>query len=229
MARQTATDLLRRVRKRLGNPPSDEITDTDILRFLNLALMETISGICATGSIPQLLTSTTVTTVSGTAEYELSATDVIKIVSARNTTDSIPMQSIDVDDYNRFQPSSTLSTGSPVYWFISGRGSSGGDNVKLFPCPDGVKSIVFDYLKKPTELVTSPAATSPILPETYDQAIIDLAVRIGYPELDRIAEAMIAGSLSKTSMGASKRTSPTGSSVVWGTQSRISDYTSSKD
>ena len=225
MARQTATDFIRRVRKRLGNPTSSEITDTDILRFINLAQVRIASSICATGSIPQLATTTTVTTVSGTAEYELSDTDIIKIVSARNTTDSIPMRSIDVDDYNLFQPSTTLALGSPVYWFISGLGSSGGYNVKFWPCPDGVKSVVLDYLKKPTELVTSPAATSPVLPETYDEAIVDLAVRIGYPELDRVPEAMIAGALVKDSIGASKRAAPTGSATVWGSMSKISEYT----
>lgn len=225
MARQTATDLLRRLRKRLGNPTADEVSNTDLLRFLNLAQIRVASELSRFESLPYLEASTSVTASSGTEEYELSVSDVIRIVSARNVTDGIPMEWITRDDYNRFQPSSTLSTGSPVYFFVSGIGSNSRPQVTLYPCPDGTKTITFDYYKKPTELVTSPTATSSILPEVYDEAIVAIAVEIGMPEMDRMQDAIIADRVGSAGYRSAKRSTPDASSIVWGVESPIASVT----
>jgi len=184
MARMTASDLVTFVRKGMGNPTTDEWTDTEILRFINLAQVR----IAETHKPPEVISSTTITTTSGTYDYELTATDVIEITDVRNSTDGLRMKKGCLDDWLRDEQNSSISTGTVQRYIEFGIGANSRPNLRLWQCPDGTKTITVYYIKKPTELVTSPAATSSILREQWDEYILKAAVEIGL-ELDQQRQA----------------------------------------
>lgn len=201
MARMTATDLVSYVRKALGNPTTTELADTDLLRFINLAQVR----VAMTHKPPELLTSTTLTTAAGTYDYEVSATDVLHIVDARNATDGMRIKPGSLEDWIRDNQDSTVQQGAITRWIEYGVGANGRPNIRLHMAPDAVYSVAIYYLKKPTELVTSPTATTSILREQWDEVILSYAVEIGQSILQQQANAaatrQLAGSVEGRASG----------------------------
>ena len=170
MSRMTAEDIVNTTRRTLGNPDTDTLSDTDILRYLNQVYYR-LSG---RFDHPELRSITTVATVSGTAEYELSATDIASFLDAVDTTNTSPIVMISQDMYYQWD-SGVGTTGTPTHFFVSGS-SSNALKVTFYPKPDSVCTIVFPYIKRPAELVLSPTPTSPILNEAWDEALLSATV-----------------------------------------------------
>ena len=86
MARMTATDFVGFTRKRMGNPSTDEWTDSELLRFVNMAQERVAlgSGIATLETYEDL----SVTAALG-ATYEFAASDIMYITSVKNTTTGI--------------------------------------------------------------------------------------------------------------------------------------------
>lgn len=175
MARLTADDMVSIVRDSLGGETSETISDTRILRFINQSYLELASQY----QYDQLRSSTTITTVSGTADYELSVDTVLKIDDIIDGTNNNRLQAMNERQYNQFTQGGTQS-GTPDYWFINGVGSNDRFQVTLWPTPAGAYSLTVDITIKPTELVKSPTATSTIIPEQWDDSIIYRAVARGW-------------------------------------------------
>lgn len=171
MARRTATDFINEVRDNAGGETSETLSDTRILRWVN----EEYKTICAKYAFQQLKDAETVTTVSGTASYELTEPDILQIEDVLDTTNGLYLRPISEYQYNTYvQGIPADSTGEPVYWFISGVGANGRFEITFYPTPDGAYSISVGYYEF-VELVTSPAATSPIIPSQFDNVIINRA------------------------------------------------------
>lgn len=180
MARMTAQDIVDEVRLHLGGETSETVSDTQILRWVNRAYTELASSY----PFNELEASTSITTSSGTAEYEASAGDILGIISVIDDTTNVRMRPWNRVMYdNATQGDSSNITGTPVYWFISGTGSNGYRQFTFYPTPAGTYTINVIYQQKPTELVLTPAATSSVLLEPWDEVLVLLASSMGWRAL----------------------------------------------
>ena len=184
MARLTASDMIDIVRDSLGGETSETLSDTRILRYINQSYLEIASRI----GFDQLSTSTTITTSSGTATYELSVSNVLTFTDLVDSTNKLKLYPMAEWQYHKFNQGGTTS-GTPVYWYVDGVGSNSRYNITFWPTPAGTYTINVYYIKSPTELVTSPAATSPVIPEPWDDSIIHRAVARGWRMLGDIDTA----------------------------------------
>ena len=89
------------------------------------------------------------------------------------------------NQYHRWTQGGSIS-GTPNYWYISGVGSNNRYEITLFPTPAGTYSLTVHYTKSPTELVTTPTATSPVIPEPWDGSIIHRAIARGWRSLGEL-------------------------------------------
>ena len=186
MARLTASDMIDMVRDNCGGETTETLSDTRILRFINQSYLQ----VAAKNKFDQLseATPTMITTSSGTATYELSIATVSRINNLVDDTNNLLMYPMNDDQYHKFVQGGTTS-GTPVYWFIDGVGSNNRFNMTLYPTPAGTYTINVYYQKKPTELVTSPNATSTVIPEEWDESIICRASYRGWRMLGDYAAA----------------------------------------
>lgn len=171
MARLTASDMITLVRLGISET-SETLSDTQLLRLINQSYLE------LAGSIDhrELDTSTTITTADGTAEYTLSASDVLRITNITDTTNGIRQREISAYQYDQYTQSETPG-GAPVYYYYSG--SSGQfKQLTFYPTPDGVYSLTVRYQKKPADLVATPvaSATSAVIHELWDDSIVHRAI-----------------------------------------------------
>ena len=178
MARLTADDMIDIVRDCLGGETTETISDTRILRYINQSYLELSSEY----QFRQLSTSTTVTTSSGTAAYELSVSNVLSFEDIVDGTNDVLLHRISEWQYLKYTQGGTTS-GVPAYWFISGVGSNNRYELTLWPTPAGTYSLTVYYNQSPDELVTSPTATSAVIPEPWDDSIIYRAVARGWMQL----------------------------------------------
>jgi hypothetical protein len=187
MARLTASGMVDMVRDYCAGETTETLNDTRLLRFLNQAYLYYAGKY----PFPQLLEDTTVTTVSGTQENELSVSDVREISTITDQTNNVPMYEIDEKQYDQFTVGDQSNiTGNPVYYFIDGVGSNGRWNLRWYPTPDGAYTIAIKYYENPPELVTSPTATSPIIPDVWDDVIMHLAASRGWMLLGNREKSM---------------------------------------
>ena len=187
MSRLTGADMLSMVRDMLGGETSETISDTRIMRFINQSYLE----LCSDYQFDQLQTTTTVTTTSGTADYELSVDTVLNIHDVVDTTNKNRLRTMNEYQYNAYTQGGT-NTGAPQYWFVHGVGSNNRFKLRLWPTPAGTYSLTVHINKKPTELVASPtaSATSTVIPEQWDDSIIYRAVSRGWAMLGDPDNAM---------------------------------------
>jgi len=184
MARLTASDMIDMVRDSLGGETSETLSDTRILRFINQSYLEIASRI----RFDQLSTSTTITTSSGTATYELSVSNVLTFTDLVDDTNNLKMYPMAEWQYHKFTQGGTTS-GTPIYWFVDGVGSNNRYQLTMYPTPAGTYTINVYYTQSPDELVTSPAATSAVIPEPWDDSIIHRAVSRGWRMLGDLEAA----------------------------------------
>ena len=175
MSRLTASDMIDMVRDSLGGETSETLSDTRILRFINQSYLELASQY----QFPQLSTSTTITTVSGTTSYELSVSNVLTFTDLVDDTNNLKMYPMAEWQYHKFTQGGTTS-GTPIYWFVDGVGSNNRYQLTMYPTPAGTYTIYVYYTQSPDELVTSPTATSAVIPEPWDDSIIHRAVSRGW-------------------------------------------------
>jgi len=180
MARMTAQDIVTEVRLHLGGETTETLTDNQILRWVNRAYIDLASSY----DFDELEESTTITTSSGTAEYEASASDILSVISLVDDTNNVQLYPWTRWQYDRAtQGSASSITGTPIYWFISGVGSNSRRNFTFYPTPAGTYTINVIYKEKPAELVLTPSATSSVLLEPWDEVVVLLAASRGWRAL----------------------------------------------
>lgn len=176
MARFTGLDFVSFLRRMLGSPTTAEWSDEELLQLINIAQAE----IASAEQPPELETSTTITTSSGTAEYELTATDVLQIIGITDTTNESTLYRIDRTEYESWtQGDYTATTGNPEFWFISGVGSNDRPQITFYPVPDGTYTLYVWYTKIPQEIVTTPTENSSEMRRQWDMLILKLAAAEG--------------------------------------------------
>ena len=177
MARLAADEMRDIVRDMLGGETSETLSDTRILRYLNMGYLKT-----AAKFKPDQLkaaTPTTITTADGTGSYELSIDTVLCVDDLINDTSDYRLYSFSDTQHHSYNQGAD-ATGSPIYYRVDGVGSNNRFNISLFPVPDAVYTINVEYFKKPTELKLSPSATSTVLPEQLDESIMYRATYHGW-------------------------------------------------
>lgn len=187
MARLTASGMVDMVRDMLGGETSETLSDDRLLRFINQSYLYYAGKY----PFPQLIDETTVTTTSGTQENELSVADVREILYVTDETNKVPLRQIDPRQYNEFTVGNQSSiSGNPVYYFVDGVGSNNRWNLRWYPTPAGTYTIRVKYLEDPAELVTSPTATSAVIPQVWDDIIIHMATSHGWRVLGDMERSM---------------------------------------
>jgi len=217
MARMTADDFVTLARSALGGETTEALSDAHLLRFVNQAYFE----ICSRYPFPELSTSTTVTTTSGTATYETTATDIMQVTEVIDSTNYTTLYPISEGKYHEYTQGDTSSTGTPVWWFIDGVGSNSRKNFTLLPTPDGTYTITISYDKMPSELVLSPTATSPIIPEVWDDSILARTLYRGWRHLGDMEKAMVQLQLAKDNDSANVKRSIYSSYEPWDSYSPL--------
>ena len=209
MARLTASDMIDMVRDCLGGETTETISDTRILRYINQSYLELASEY----AYPQLSTSTTITTSSGTAAYELSVSNLLRFTDIVDDTNNLKLYTMSEDQYHKFNQGGSTS-GTPIYWFVSGVGSNDRYEVTLWPTPAGTYTLNVHYTQAPDELVTSPTATSAIIPEPWDDSIIHRAVSRGWRMLGDLETAGKWLSLARNNDRAAKKSTYQSSYII---------------
>jgi hypothetical protein len=203
MARLTAQDMVEMVRDYCGGETSETLSDTRLLRFLNQAYME----VCSRYRFDQLSTSETLTMVSGTANYEMAATNVLYIDNVIDDTSNIPVRAISKNQYQEWTSGNISGvTGTPVYWFLNGVGSNSRYQLTFYPTPNNTNSVIVYYTQEPTELVLSPTATSMYIPEPWDDVVIHKATQRAWRMLGDMQMSMQWAGATKEIEDAAKRT-----------------------
>jgi len=178
MARRTADDFVDHARQALGGPDTGLLSDARILSFVNRGQQR----VAVMRTHPELSTTTTITTSSGTAAYELTVTNVGRILGVIDTTTDVELTEINFYEY-RLWTQGNPSSGKPDYFFPNGVGSNSRVQLTLDPTPDATLSLTVYYQKIPTDLVQSPTATSSVLNEAFDECIYSYAVAQGFMTL----------------------------------------------
>jgi hypothetical protein len=209
MARLAADDMIDMVRDCLGGETTETISDTRILRYINQSYLELASEY----AFDQLGADTTITTESGTAAYELSVSDVLRFTDIVDDTNNLKLYTMSENQYHKFNQGGSTS-GTPNYWYISGVGSNDRYEVTLWPTPAGAYTLSVYYVQAPDELVTSPSATSAVIPQQWDDSIIHRAVSRGWRMLGDLDAATKWLSLARINDRAAKKSTYEPSYIV---------------
>lgn len=133
----------------------------------------------------------TVNTVAGTESYTLTETDNKKLISVRISTTGYRkrLYPVQYDDFRDIHPSVDTSTerGTPGYYYTVGRSSTNQMNIKLYPVPDQVYTVEYDYYKVPTDMGDD--ADVPVIPNAYQDLLIDYVLWKSYQHERDLATA----------------------------------------
>jgi hypothetical protein len=111
----------------------------------------------------------------------MAASDVLKIIKVVDDTNNSLVYPISISQYHDYTSGNASSTtGVPQFWVLNGVGSNSRYQLTWYPTPNATISEIVYYVMEPTELATSPTATSPITPEPFDDVIIHKATGRGW-------------------------------------------------
>lgn len=131
--------------------------------------------------IPDLFTSTVITTVAGTADYALPA-DLIRINGLIDTMNLWPLRSVDDSDYLFAADQLNLITGRPELYAIAP-----GAVAKLYPVPDAAYALTLTYYRRPPDLVNDTDVSQ--IPVDYHDLMVSFALYKAYRSEDDIQMA----------------------------------------
>ena len=174
---ETAASVVSHIKRQFGDESGVQITDTDILRWINQAQRE----IAMIAKVTQAVATTDV--VLGTYEYQLPDMNAIEISSIRYN--KRPVQTMEfpmAEHYLQENDPEHSSTGSPEWWY------RWADVVYFWPTPDQdiVAGLEVFYIKSPDAVVDTSAPLG--LPDKYYEALIQFCMSKAY-ELDEDFQA----------------------------------------
>lgn len=153
------SDIQTRVKAQFGDTSGAQLTDADIIRWINDAQKE----IGAKKNIFQA--KGTIATIIGTQTYNYPAGLVsIKMVSFDGVI-LRPMNKEEVDEFLPDQEFDSTSTGTPQSFWVFAQ------QIYLYPRPDRVKNLTVAYTRMPVEVTTN--ADTPELPIQFHTRIVD--------------------------------------------------------
>ena len=222
MARMTATDFVGFLRKRMGNPTTDEWSNADLLRFVNLAQERIAIG----SEIATLETTEDIAATSALGEtYEVASENMMYITSVKNMTNGQRIKPTNRDAYTRDTQGSSVPTGEVYRYFESGLGSNDRKQITLQHKPDSAQTIRIWFLTYPTEMALLPTATSSELPREFDEAIMDISAEIGKKNDQQMREAQAERNMAKDTEGRAAGVAPMVPERRYGVESPIAPET----
>lgn len=155
MALPTYIDLVNDVLVRMREPEVTSVQENNISKLVGKHINDAKRQVENAFSWNALTSTLTVPTVSGTSNYTLTGSGQrFKILSVRNSTQSIMMKGIPLVNMKEWLDVSPVPTGASSYFCIAGVNSSTGDSkVDLYPVPDAVYSIKFETYIPQADLV----------------------------------------------------------------------------
>lgn len=159
VATKTVGNLITDIKRQFGDEASVQITDADIIRWINEGAMEVISK----NPIKQAIATSS--SVVGQRNYSL-PTDIISIDTVMY--DDIPLTATSLSDMKEQAGSYQTVTGVPLFWYMWA------NTIYLWPEPAEVKTISIYYVQAPTG-VTNAADLLPI-PDRYYSRLRDFCM-----------------------------------------------------
>lgn len=173
----TGTDVANAVKRTFGDEAGVQVTDADILRWINAAQEEIVS-------VNRILKGVgTTPLVVGTYDYSLSATsmDIKNIQSITVGGRKLKYMSfVDAESYILAEDPDRTATGTPEFWY------EWAGVINLYPTPDKVETLTIYYIKNP-ERITDITATLGV-PDNYYNRVIEYVLSQAY-ELDENLQA----------------------------------------
>lgn len=154
------SEIATRVKRQFGDEAGAQITDADIIRWVNDAMME----ITRTNNLLQI--SATTTTVANQAEYDLP----VEILSLRTIKyKNIRLIGLSMEDFDTMLADDTAK-GEPQAYYIYAR------KVTLFPAPSvgGATDLKVFYNRRPTDVTA--VGNTPEIPVQYHTRIVEYAI-----------------------------------------------------
>lgn len=165
------SDIAMRVKRQFGDEAGVQITDSDILRWINDAQKE----ICSKSNILEATAS--VTTVAGTNTFDLPSDlqDLLTVMYNGTMIQGLSMREAEESIQKVGDPTSQLSGEPNCYWVFASK-------VYLWPVPDSNTGTLKLFYNRFPDEVTSTNDT-PQLDVKYHKTIVDYCLQQAY-ELD---------------------------------------------
>lgn len=172
------SDVLNEVRRTFGDESSVQITDIDIIRWINAAQRE----ILAKNKVLKAVGTTAIT--QGVSEYSLTGLNVYQIQSIHYQGQKLEYRSFqDAEEYILSDDPSKTTSGSPILWY------EWGGTINLWPVPDTTDpaGLKVYYIKEPTRLSSTNTAQVLDVPDIYFENVLQFVLAKAY-ELDEDQE-----------------------------------------
>jgi hypothetical protein len=170
-ATRKVSDVLAYVKRQFGDESGVQITDDDVIRWVNAGQDEIFRR------NEPVKASATADLVNGTHTYTF-PDDILKIQSILVNGVPVPRRSFqEGEEYVISNDPNRTSTGQPQIWY------EWGGEFTFWPTPDSdlVGGIVLKYIKKPTTIVDAGDTLS--IPDTYYNRLVEFVLGQAY-ELD---------------------------------------------
>lgn len=159
------SDIAKRVKKQFGDEIGEQIDDTDILRWINDAMME----IVIQNDLLQVVSTTS--TFSREPNY-LTPTNINKVFSVKwqgNSLKQLNLQEAE-EMFGNKDDDGSYPVGSPEYWWMWG------NTITLYPAPQqaGSKDLRMFFLRNPVPV--SDMGEIPEIPTKYHLRIVDYCI-----------------------------------------------------
>jgi hypothetical protein len=169
-------EIIKRVQRQFGDDVEAQITEEDIVRWVNDACLE----IATANSTNQgyLLGTTAVT--QGVREYEL-PDDLLLLRSIR--LDNSKLIGITYEQITELDPKLDSAVGKPTHYWVYNK------NINLYPTPDQAYSnLTIMYTKTPDLLLVTMKNVEPDLPVQYHPRIVEYCIAQAAELDDNIAQ-----------------------------------------
>lgn len=173
---RTVDDVLTDVKRTFGDESSIQVTDTDIIRWVNSAQRE----ILISNRILKAVGTTDIT--QGVSEYTLDGLNVVAIQSIHFQGKKLDYKSFaEAEEYIVSSDPGNTQDGDPILWY------EWGGTINLYPVPtgDSPAGLKIYYIKEPNKL--SNASDSLDVPDSYYENILQYVLSKAY-ELDEDSE-----------------------------------------
>lgn len=172
MSTRRATELAEHVKRQFGDESGVQITDTDILRWINDGIRE------LSVKLRPLKGKASTTTVVGQANYSLPSGSAVQIESIHIGNRKI--EGVSFAQAEESMGGSQKLSGAPSFWY------EWGGEVTFWPEPSTVEPITIFYTRMP-DAITDMAALLPI-PDKHYESVIAFVLSRAY-ELDEQFDA----------------------------------------
>lgn len=173
---KTVQDVLTSVKRTFGDEAAVQISDTDIIRWVNAAQREILIS-------NRILRATGTTDITvGVSEYTLTGLNVVAIQSIHFAGRKLEYRSFqDAEEYIQKDDPLKVATGDPVMWF------EWGGVINVYPVPTATVAggLTVYYIKDPTPVTLASDVLS--VPDSYFENILQFVLSKAY-ELDEDIE-----------------------------------------